>query len=186
MFTPHNVEHALNYIMCNLNTNFFFTITKKTDKTYQQIYFDEATIIILNAIHVPKVQHNHSSMEYIFGRRWHLSSRLEALVHVFSIFMGSQIALFFSSGSLACNFTPPQFMEWLHCPAWSISADLCTSVTDSFFLLLVNSFPLGQLFHVLHVLFFSHAKSPFCFSHINIVTVWNTLLLLFLGGISCP
>ena len=51
----------------------------KTAKTYQQLYFDEVTIIILNATHVPEVQHNHRSMEYIVGRRWHPSSQLIAL-----------------------------------------------------------------------------------------------------------
>ena len=55
----------------------------KTDKTYQKIYFDKATIIVLNAPNV----HISNSVEYIYGWRWFPSVQLTDLAHAFCISM---------------------------------------------------------------------------------------------------
>ena len=86
-----------NFIWLVLDTFYIQTILLsrlKADKTYQQIYLGEATITILNTTNVPDVHHIHSSVEYIFGRRWHPSSQLTALAQTFCIATASRISFF--------------------------------------------------------------------------------------------
>ena len=94
-----------------------------------------------------------SSLSYTWLKEYTPSSRFRTLAPLFLIQIASLIHLVCLFESFSTIFAPSQSMIWFCSAMWSVTADLCTSSTESFLLARADGVPPAvYLFSIFHVL----------------------------------